>query len=146
MRKPIADQRPVLRRGFTLIEVLMVVIILGLLAGIAIPAFLGQREKANDTTAKSLVRSAASAVETAYADTQNYADVTVAGVQAIEPNLTFDASADDAGLNQVALTVTADGYTLTSTSISGTRFTFSKDITATPTVSRTCDSSATCTW
>lgn len=146
MRTPIADQRPVLRRGFTLIEVLMVVIIVGLLAGIAIPAFLGQREKANDTTAKSLVRSAASAVETAYADTQNYTDVTIAGVQAIEPNIAFDASVDDAGLNQVALTVTADGYTLTSTSISGTRFTFSKDITATPTVSRTCDSSAACTW
>src|SRR5688500_14606590 len=66
------------QEGFTLIELLVVVIIIGLLAAIAIPAFLGQRDKANDASAKSLVRNAQTAVEAAYADTQDYATVTVA--------------------------------------------------------------------
>jgi type IV pilus assembly protein PilA len=146
MRSPIDDRVPRPRQGFTLIELLIVTVVLGLLAAIAIPAFLGQREKANDTTAKSLVRSAVSTVETAFADTQKYSDITVARVQAIEPNIGFGASADDARLNQVAVSFAATGFTITSTSVSGTRFVFTKDVTATPTVARTCDAAPACTW
>jgi type IV pilus assembly protein PilA len=131
------------QKGFTLIELLVVVIIIGLLAAIAIPAFLGQRDKANDAAAKSLVRNGATAVEAAYADTQDYNTITTAMLTKIEPNIVWNA----AGLakdDQVAFTPKANGYTLVSTSRSTKVFTLSKDITATPTVTRTCGTG--CTW
>jgi type IV pilus assembly protein PilA len=124
------------QKGFTLIELLVVVIIIGLLAAIAIPAFLGQRDKANDAAAKSLVRNAATAVEAAYADTQDYSTIKVADLQAIEPNIDWNA-AGLAKSDQVAFTAAATGYVLVSESQSKVKFTLTKDTSKTPSVTRT---------
>ena len=43
--------------GFTMVEVLMVLLIMGILAAIAIPVFFNQREKAQDSDAKSVAKS-----------------------------------------------------------------------------------------
>ena len=74
-------------KGFTLIELLVVILIIGILAAIALPAFLNQRAKAQDSEAKSNVRTAQTAMETYYTDNQTYVGADAAALIAIEPAL-----------------------------------------------------------
>ena len=90
-------------KGFTLIELLVVILIIGILAAIAIPTFLNQKSKANDSAAESLARNAATAMET-YATTNNggYTGASLAAVNSIEPNLNITANTSQAYLSSVA--------------------------------------------
>jgi type IV pilus assembly protein PilA len=92
--------------GFTLIELMVVVLIIAILLAIAIPTFLGARSRAQNRSAQSNLRNALTAEKTAYTDAQSYSSDTVA-LQSIEPSLTFVAATPATGANQVEV-VTAD--------------------------------------
>ena len=78
--------------GFTLIELMVVVLIIAILLAIAIPTFLGARQKAQDRAAQSDARNALTAAKTFYVDNQKYADSTDATFTGIEPSLKMVAA------------------------------------------------------
>lgn len=108
--------------GFTLIELMVVVMIIAILVTIAIPAFLGARKRAQDAAAKSNVRNGLSTAQTIYSDSQDYINVTVALLQADEPNLTFQAGASTSPKQISVATPAADTIVLAAKSVSGKCF------------------------
>jgi len=74
--------------GFTLVELLVVMLILGILAAIAIPSFFNQRDKGKDAQAKASARTTQTAIETYATDNQgSYQNATPTALETIEPTL-----------------------------------------------------------
>ena len=119
--------------GLTLVELLVVTLILGLLAAIAIPAFFNQRDKANDAEAKSIAKTTQTAMETFATDNNgSYVGANLTKLQRIEPTLpnppaTTAPSLSGLSTGAYTITVTADStgnkFTIARSSTGGLSYT-----------------------
>ncbi|MEZ5242224.1 MAG: prepilin-type N-terminal cleavage/methylation domain-containing protein [Microthrixaceae bacterium] len=104
MKKARSDER-----GFTLVELMVVVLVIGGLMAIAIPTFMGVRARSQDTSAKSSLRNSMTSAATIYTDSSSYDDANSKALAVAEPSIKFvDAPKTSNGSNTVSVRAKGD--------------------------------------
>ncbi len=116
-------------RGFSLVELLVVILVIGILGAIALPSFPNQRGKAQDAEAKAAVRHARTTLETFHTDRQTY-DVTAADLEDLEPSLRQ--------ARNLAVSGTTKTFTVSVDATNGTGGTYTISLDAAGIATRTC--------
>ena len=116
--------------GFTLVELMVVVVIIAILIGIAVPVFIGLQRRAQDRAAESSLRDAFTAARAYQTDKNSYVGFDAAAGEDIEHTLEWvDGPAN--AIHQVNIeAVTSTEVTLTSSSSSGQTFCMADSSTA----------------
>ena len=95
--------------GFTLIELLIVLVILGILLGIAVPAYLGFKDKAANRAAQADVRAAIPDAEAYFESNDSYTGMNAAALRNIDAGLSTHVSVEHGSTNAYCLTATVSG-------------------------------------
>lgn len=131
--------------GYTLVELMVVVMIIAILLSIAVPTFLGAQNFAKNRSAQSSLRNSITAAKTIYIDSGDYTTADPASMTLAEPGLQFLTSSADVSSDaqHISVTSTSNTFYAAARASNGNCF-FAKDDVASGTQFATANSTDVC--